>query len=838
MDDEPSKIAHGWRSNNKRKQIVLLPGLPSVHIRKDKYMLYPSKCSTCSSSSLSSTSSSFSAHAQCSGVQISMHSKLQFRAFPVCHTQILISVVIFFWHTRCNIVQILKLCKYGNYAVLKLSTTSSNRTTTAASASASGVTMSVQLAVVVAAVAYLGLGLIASVHATPQHAAYSLQAAVDELHRREAAKYPLNAPPPSSHYGADPLDDWDEDAAAPVAAASSVFRERENLNNNAAAAAGDAASHSELTEQFLREIEEASEHERQDRYKAALRQLWEKYQQQENELLANGDQDEQEQQQQLFEQKKRMRMPPYYLLMQKKRSYPVLPWLPYNGDKKKRFPVAKRAVAESPLAKTDERVAQELSELFGKPASEQQSEEKKKRSTEEQTKAASTTHQPETAATATALGDMRLEINFQRVNVTNAAPKETPTAAPAKAVGTPEIVMHGGHTGHHRKRSEHHSDEEYGEHDEHDGEGEGEESSDEDDHDEFDEDDEAEGEGEGDAGERRRKKKRAANAKHVHSPTVGHLMLRAKKSIDWSQYFGLDRKKKSEQLSEAELKKDSKEEVEEDAQKKKKRELDPEKLESMDKKLQSIEDFIIDETIKYTGAHEGINNQEEIRKLKEHVLARLATAYSLEKMRRALDKLRQSVDAENHLLRNVIESDSDENTLDEHWPSKRYSVKKEQADELAEDLQQSKKKRSGYMRYPDPPNAMEEAMSLNGAPYEALNDAYLGNKNYIIGSNQCPVIESMAERCRSVDLISGDLNQELLPLCGVHQICYLCGTSQVACDYQYLAEADSICGSSNECQAAARSVLMILRGTPGRQLGPRECLKNPCLYRAMREIGL
>lgn len=116
---------------------------------------------------------------------------------------------------------------------------------------------------------------------------------------------------------------------------------------------------------------------------------------------------------------------------------------------------------------------------------------------------------------------------------------------------------------------------------------------------------------------------------------------------------------------------------------KKKRDIDPEKLESMDKKLQSIEDFIIDETIKYTGAHEGINNQEEIRKLKEHVLARLATAYSLEKMRRALDKLRQSVDAENHLLGNVIESDSEENTLDRSW-KKRYSIKKDQAEEQAE----------------------------------------------------------------------------------------------------------------------------------------------------------
>lgn len=38
---------------------------------------------------------------------------------------------------------------------------------------------------------------------------------------------------------------------------------------------------------------------------------------------------------------------------------------------------------------------------------------------------------------------------------------------------------------------------------------------------------------------------------------------------------------------------------------KKKRNIDPTKLENMNKKLQAIEDFIINETIKYTGAHEG-----------------------------------------------------------------------------------------------------------------------------------------------------------------------------------------------------------------------------------------
>lgn len=61
----------------------------------------------------------------------------------------------------------------------------------------------------------------------------------------------------------------------------------------------------------------------------------------------------------------------------------------------------------------------------------------------------------------------------------------------------------------------------------------------------------------------------------------------------------------------------------------------------------------------------------------------------------------------------------------------------------------------------------------------------------------------------------------------------------MACDYQFLEDADAVCGASNrKCQAATRTLLLILRGSPGTQLGPRECVKNPCLYSAMREIGL
>lgn len=126
-------------------------------------------------------------------------------------------------------------------------------------------------------------------------------------------------------------------------------------------------------------------------------------------------------------------------------------------------------------------------------------------------------------------------------------------------------------------------------------------------------------------------------------------------------------------------------------------------------------------------------------------------------------------------------------------------------------------------------------------------------------TNECPLLDALERRCRGVDVLSGDIYQELLPACGAHQLCYLCvsfgdfqpikqlinsllmhqqGTHQNVCDFQYLTEADTICEGQSNCLSTARSALMILRGFPGPQLGPRECSKNPCLYRAMVELGV
>lgn len=344
---------------------------------------------------------------------------------------------------------------------------------------------------------------------------------------------------------------------------------------------------SELADEFLREIEEAREVEREEKYKDALRSLWEKYQDQENEIFNEAE----------------VKRPPF---MQKKRSYPVLPWLPYT-DRRKRFPVAKRS------AKVDKQ-SKDLEEIFGKPSDDK---EKRKRSVE-------------------------------------SSPPPTTTT-----VGSVDAAQHN-HTehGHHN-----HSD-----HKHHKREDEQDESveSEEQEHDDYEEESEEEEDSiaSGEEEDENRKKKRDTSVKmkvcqghlcaNAKSKGNGNSRSRQKKSIDWSQYFGLNRKKKSSPPEE---------------------EFTIEKIDKMDRKLQLIEDAVLSETVKYTGAHPDISSLADIRRVKENVMSNLATAYSLEKMRQALSTLRQSIENENHLGRNQIES---YNAYDEK--AKRLSVKKEKVD--------------------------------------------------------------------------------------------------------------------------------------------------------------
>lgn len=188
--------------------------------------------------------------------------------------------------------------------------------------------------------------------------------------------------------------------------------------------------------------------------------------------------------------------PPPQSMDKKKRNFPILPWLP--ATRKKRFPVAKRS--PKPLSDdisrtgTNDKVAKDLSAIFGDSAP-PQADKKKKRSNDE-------------------------------------VLKNSDLASDHKA----------------EKKNDHsHHDE--NKHD--DGEND---NDDHHDHDHAQEHDDDEDFDDADSDDDDKKKKRAVKMKRSNLEIVKEDQIipgdisdfKKKKSVDWSNYFGMDRKKKSD----------------------------------------------------------------------------------------------------------------------------------------------------------------------------------------------------------------------------------------------------------------------------------------------------
>lgn len=66
---------------------------------------------------------------------------------------------------------------------------------------------------------------------------------------------------------------------------------------------------------------------------------------------------------------------------------------------------------------------------------------------------------------------------------------------------------------------------------------------------------------------------------------------------------------------------------------------------------------------------------------------------------------------------------------------------------------------------------------------------------------------------------------------------HLQSTTQVGCDFEYINEADRVCGRSSNCLSSVRANMRMLRDSAGPQIGLKECLKIPCLYRLLKDIN-
>lgn len=401
-------------------------------------------------------------------------------------------------------------------------------------------------------------------------------------------------------------------------------------------------------------------------------------------------------------------------MLKKKRTYPVLPWLP--AQKKKRFLVAKRSPRPNEFRDmTDEKVARDLKEIFGggpddddkkkkrssedlfgmdKKRAEETEEDKKKRMVkkseelEEDKKKKSVKKSVEEdedkkkrmVKKSDDDGDDKKKKRAKKDEIDDDDDDEDKKRKRAKKDRFMDDDMDDDKKKKRsvkRKRNSNddcEDDEEDCEPHDHYADSE-EDESEEDDQDDEDEGDDVD---ENDEDRRRRKKKRDVKKRKRSNMEIlreeqiipGDLLDMKKRDINWSRTWGMDRRKKSSGSSSRDYPLSFYKNYDED----RRRNLDLSKIDNMDHKLKTIEDLLIDETIKYTGAHEGIVEPEDIRELKDHVVSRLATAYNLEKMRHALDKIKNNMEEEQHLEGNEIPDDSDDKK------AKRVAVKKEKVE--------------------------------------------------------------------------------------------------------------------------------------------------------------
>lgn len=73
-------------------------------------------------------------------------------------------------------------------------------------------------------------------------------------------------------------------------------------------------------------------------------------------------------------------------------------------------------------------------------------------------------------------------------------------------------------------------------------------------------------------------------------------------------------------------------------------------------------------------------NPTEVRALRNRVAERLATAYSLEKMRKAIARLKESMELEKDLERNLLQGLEFDEEDEKKKKAKRVAIKKEKAE--------------------------------------------------------------------------------------------------------------------------------------------------------------
>ncbi|XP_043798165.1 uncharacterized protein LOC122717810 isoform X1 [Apis laboriosa] len=233
-----------------------------------------------------------------------------------------------------------------------------------------------------------------------------------------------------------------------------------------------------------------------------------------------------------------------------------------------------------------------------------------------------------------------------------------------------------------------------------------------------------------------------------------------KKSVDWSQYFGIDKRRKKAALMAGQGTQNQDDEwmlqryYENMVENLRPNERDYEKetnegkdkLNQLDSRQKNIKDLILEEAMRYGNSEDDIDMQ----KVKDKVMARMAAAYSFEKMRKALNDLRNNVAARIEAQKAIYAQNNQSSNFREN-----------------SNIPKTKDKRIN--------NLIEtEGMEENRA---------------------CPELKMIEKRCRVVDTLGGDELQILYLPCVMLQICKACVQNDLEeeCLGNYAMEAGKIC---------------------------------------------
>lgn len=229
-----------------------------------------------------------------------------------------------------------------------------------------------------------------------------------------------------------------------------------------------------------------------------------------------------------------------------------------------------------------------------------------------------------------------------------------------------------------------------------------------------------------------------------------HPIILKKKSIDWSKYFGIDkRKKKSSSFYDFQMNKVKRfmnsfpnkdhqaqenpiagQSENDSNEKRDPKKIDSVKLDSMDNKLKNMEGMIVDEALEYSsGNNDGLDTKEE-QEIKEKIFSRLAAAYSMEKMRKALKEFKQSLQSQRQMMSNQPKLDvsEDKEKRSNIHANKMFGEKDENKYNHMLDPEDIKAIEDSYFE-----NEQGAGHYLNG-PVEIMSEGYMGGSGMLDNS--------------------------------------------------------------------------------------------------------